>query len=221
MSFSAATCLTSTPLNVSSFDIFLGQNNYTTPFISDVSLSDLTSPNCPYIIENIPNGTTYLSFKDSSGIYCISIPVVDNDICSNCSLGFSNYSSSTISKLYCGNLTGTCTPINDYLIYWYGPDDTTTLQFMSGKGSFLTSGVYEHPFSTELTSIPVPSGVYTPIIKKIILSGLTFSNTEEPGGISFNGNCFPTTNVLPLTCSVITNPSLNNYIYKSIRIMEY
>jgi hypothetical protein len=205
MPFSAATCLTSTPLNVSTFDIFLGQNNYTTPFISDVSLSDLTSPNCPYIIENIPNGTTYLSFKDSSGIYCFSIPVVNNDICSNCNLGFSNYSSSTVSRLYCGVLTGSCQNVSDYKINWYGPNDTTTLAFTSGKGIFINDVDYEHPFSTQSTSIPLSNGVYTPIIEKVVLSGLTFSNTGGTGNIKFSGSCLPNTTILPLNCIFKTN----------------
>jgi hypothetical protein len=209
MSFSAATCLTSTPLNVSTFDIFLGQNNYTTPFISDVSLSDLTSPNCPYIIENIPNGTTYLSFKDSSGIYCISIPVVDNDICSNCSLGFSDYSASTISQLYCGELTGSC-EISDYLINWYGPDSTTTLYRTSGPENSIFNPDFTHPFSTSSTAPSVLSGVYTPVIDKIVINGITFSNTGGTGNVLFDGNCLPTTNVSPLYCFIRTNTNTNN-----------
>lgn len=205
MSFSAATCLTTTPLNVTSFDIFLGVNNYTTIF-DTVSLSDITPPNCPYIVENIPDGTSYLSFKDSSGIYCFSIPVADNDICVNCNLGFSKYSASTVARLYCGELTGSCQNISDYLIHWYGPNDTTTLQFTSGKGNIFSYD-WEHPFSTISTSLPVPEGVYTPVIQNVILSGLSFSNTGGTGNISFTGNCLPTTTILPLTCNFKTNTS--------------
>ena len=206
MSFSAATCLTDTPFGVTSFNVYLGQNNYASPNLiaSLVPVSDLTV-NCPYIINNIPGGTTYLSFKDSSGTYCISIPIQDNNICSNCNLGFSNYSATTISKIYCGILTGSCqTNITDYLIHWYGPDDTTTLSFTSGRGSIF-SYQYQHPFSTEPTSIPRESGVYTPVIQNVILNGISYSNTGGTGNILFSGNCLPTTNVLPLTCSVRTN----------------
>ena len=210
MTFSAATCLTNIPNGVTSFNVYLGQNNYTSPNLiaSSVPVSDLTV-NCPYIINNIPDGTTYLSFKDSSGTFCISIPIQDNNICDNCDLGFSNYSATTISKIYCGILTGSCqTNITDYLIHWYGPDDTTTLQFTSGGGNTFPYQV-PHPFSSETTSISRESGVYTPVIQNVILNGISYSNTGGTGNILFSGNCLPTTNVLPLTCSVRTNPSIS------------
>lgn len=210
MSFSAATCLTDTPFGVTSFNVYLGQNNYASPNLiaSLVPVSDLTD-NCPYIINNIPDGTTYLSFKDSSGTYCISIPIQDNNICSNCDLGFSNYSATTINKIYCGVLTGSCqTNITDYLIHWYGPDDTTTLSFTSGGGSIF-SYQYQHPFSTEPTSIPVISGVYTPVIQNVILNGVSYSNNGGVGTILFSGNCLPTTTVSPFTCVVRTNTDIS------------
>lgn len=217
MPFSAATCLTFNPTLQPSegpFEIYLNSDYSSTPIVSNVELSELSPPYCPFIIQNIPDGTLNLGFKDITNDFCITVPVQNNDICTNCNLGFSNYSATTISKLYCGNLTGSCQTITDYLISWYGPNDTTTLQFKSGKGSFISSGVYEHPFSTESTSIPVPSGTYTPVIEKIILSGLTFSNTGGTGNILFSGNCLPTTNVLPLTCDVKTNP-LSNYFFSA------
>ena len=133
MDFSAATCLTNIPNGVTSFNVYLGQNNYTSPNLiaSSVPVSDLTV-NCPYIINNIPDGTTYLSFKDSSGTYCISIPIQDNNICDNCNLGFSNYSSTTINKIYCVILTGSCqTNITDYLINWYGLEVLPTLAYLT------------------------------------------------------------------------------------------
>ena len=206
MDFSAATCLTDIPNGVTSFNVYLGQNNYTSPNLiaSSVPVDNLTV-NCPYIINNIPDGTTYLSFKDSSGTFCISIPIQDNNICSNCNLGFSNYSATTISKIYCGILTGSCqTNITDYLVNWYGPDDITTLSFTSGGGNTFPYQV-PHPFSTETTSISRESGVYTPVIQNVILNGISYSNTGGTGNILFSGNCLPTTNVLPLTCNVRTN----------------
>jgi hypothetical protein len=204
--FSASTCINSSVTSLGPFDIYLDSNYTSTPF-SSATLNELT--NCPYIIV-VPTGTTSLGFKDTILDFCFETPIQDNNICSNCNLGLSNYSASTISKLYCGFLTGSC-QFSDYLINWYGPNDTTTLSFQSGVGSFLTSGVYSHPFSTEPTSIPVISGVYTPVIDKIILSGITFSNTGGTNTVLFDGNCLPTTNILPLTCNVVTNPSLNNF----------
>ena len=214
MPFSAATCITFNPGTQTSsgpFDIFLDSDYTSTPIVTGISLQSLTPPNCPFVIQNIPTGTLNLGIKDTVKDYCITIPIEDNDICDNCDLGFSQYSSSTISKLYCGTLTGSCQTITDYLISWYGPNNTTTLSFKSGSGSFITSGVYSHPFSTLTSSIPVVSGIYTPVIEKIILSGITYSNTGGTGNILFSGNCLPTTNISPLTCDVITNPNTNDY----------
>lgn len=207
MPFSAATCLTFNPTlqsAVGPFEIYLNSDYSSTPFVSNVDISELTPPNCPFIIQNIPTGTSNLGFKDITKEYCITIPIQNNDICTNCNLGFSNYSSTTISKLYCGNLTGSCQTITDYKIDWYGPNDTTTLAFTSGSGNIF-SYTHEHPFSTQLESIPCESGVYTPVIQNIILNGVRYSNTGGTGNILFSGSCLPTTNILPLTCDIKTN----------------
>jgi hypothetical protein len=208
--FSASTCINSSVTSLGPFNIYLNSDYTSTPF-SFATLSQLT--NCPFVIV-VPTGTTSLGFKDTVLDFCFDTIIQNNDICSNCNLGLSNYSASTISKLYCGFLTGSC-QFSDYLINWYGPNDTTTLSFQSGAGSFLTPGVYSHPFSTEPTSIPRESGVYTPVITKIKLSGITFSNTGGTNTVLFDGNCLPTTNVLPLTCTVVTNPNINNLYYSA------
>jgi hypothetical protein len=205
--FSASTCINSSVTSPGPFNIYLDSDYTSTPF-SSATLNELT--NCPYIIV-VPTGTTSLGFKDTILDFCFETTIQNNNICSNCNLGLSNYSASTISKLYCGVLTGSC-QFSDYLISWYGPNSTTTLSFQSGAGSFLTPGVYSHPFSTEPTSIPRESGVYTPVITKIKLSGLTFSNTGGTNTVLFDGNCLSTTNILPLTCTVVTNPDTSNYV---------
>jgi len=206
--FSASTCI-SNPTG-GPFNIYLNSDYTSTPF-SSATFVQITT--CPYVIV-VPTGTTSLGFKDTSSNFCFQTTIQDNDICSDCNLGLSNYSSSTISKLYCGVLTGSC-QFSDYLISWYGPNDTTTLSFQSGSGSFLASGVYSHPFSTEPTSIPRESGVYTPVITKIKLSGITFSNTGGTNTVLFDGNCLPTTNILPLTCNVVTNPDINSIYFSA------
>lgn len=199
--FSASTCISLN--NTSSgqqFDIYLDSDYTSTPF-SSATITEITT--CPFVIV-VPTGTTSLGFKDTTFNYCLDIPIQNNDICSNCNLTLTNYSSTTISTISCGNLIGTCGNINDYVINWYGPDDTTTLSFTSGAGSFFTVGMTQHPF-LGVNSIPKPEGVYTPIIEKIKLSGITFSNTGGTNNVLFSGNCLPTTNVLPLTCTVKTN----------------
>ena len=202
--FSASTCI-SNPTG-GPFNIYLNSDYTSTPF-SSATFAQITT--CPYVIV-VPTGTTSLGFKDTSSNFCFQTTIQDNDICSDCNLGLSNYSATTITKLSCGILTGTCKNINDYVINWYGPNNTTTLSFTSGAGSFLTTGMIPHPF-TGITSVPQPEGVYTPVISKIKLSGITFSNTGGTGNVLFSGSCLPTTIIQPLSCSNRTNFSYQLY----------
>lgn len=201
--FSAATCLTSSFVSPGPFNIYLTDDYGSTPFIS-VTRDQLTL-DCPFIFNNIPEGTTTLYVKDVVLLYCFTIPIRDNNICQTCNLGLSKYSATTITRLSCGFLTGSCQNITDYVIHWYGPNDTTTLQKRTGFGSVF-SGEYDipHPFLGN-SSIPLTEGVYTPIIQKVIVSGLTFSNTGGTNSILFDGNCLPTTTIQPLTCFNQTN----------------
>jgi len=210
--FSASTCISSTNASNGPFDIYLNSDYTSTPF-SSATLVQLTT--CPYVIV-VPTGTTSLGFKDTVSNFCFQTTIQDNDICSDCNLGLSNYSATTITKLSCGVLTGTCNNINDYVINWYGPNNTTTLEFTSGAGSFLTLGMIPHPF-TGINAKPVTEGVYTPVIQKIKLSGITFSNTGGTGNVLFSGNCLPSTIIQPLSCSNQTNflpfyPYYNHFI---------
>jgi hypothetical protein len=201
--FSAATCLTSSFVSDGTFNIYLTDDYTSTPF-SSVTKNQLTI-NCPFIFTNIPAGTTTFYVKNVESLYCFTIPIRDNNICQTCNLGLSNYSATTITRLSCGFLTGSCQNITDYVIHWYGPNDTTTLEMRTGFGSVF-SGEYDipHPF-LGTSAIPLTEGVYTPIIQKVIVSGLTFSNTGGTNSILFDGNCLPTTTIQPLTCSNRTN----------------
>jgi hypothetical protein len=201
--FSAATCLTSSFVSNGPFNIYLTDDYTSTPF-SSVTRDQLTL-NCPFIFNNIPEGTTTLYIKDVEKLYCFTIPIRDNNICQTCNLGLSKYSATTITRLSCGFLTGSCQNITDYVIHWYGPNDTTTLQKRTGFGSVF-SGEYDiqHPFSGT-SAIPLTEGIYTPIIQKVIVSGLTFSNTGGTNSILFDGDCLPKTTIQPLTCSNRTN----------------
>lgn len=202
--FSASTCVSTNNTSPGPFNIYLDSDYTSSPF-SSATLTQLTS--CPFVIV-VPTGTTSLGFKDSLLNFCFETTIQDNNICSNCNLGLSSYSSSTITQLSCGILTGTCQNINDYVIKWYGPNNTTTLSFTSGAGSFLTTGMIPHPFLNN-NSIPLPEGVYTPVIEKIKVSGITFSNTGGTSNLLFSGNCLPSTTILPLSCSNQTNPSIS------------
>jgi hypothetical protein len=199
--FSASTCINSSVTSLGPFNIYLDSDYTSTPF-SSATLNELT--NCPYIII-VPTGTTSLGFKDTIENYCFEITIQDNNVCDSCKLGLSNYSATTITRLSCGILTGSCQTITDYVIHWYGPNDTTTLAKRTGFGSVF-SGEYDipHPF-LGISAIPLTEGVYTPIIQKVIVSGLTFSNTGGTNSILFDGDCFPTTTIEPLTCFNRTN----------------
>lgn len=207
--FSAATCITYNPGPVPAegpFEIYLNNDYDVPPFIPYLTLWDVTGAQCPYIIE-VPTGTTVINFKDIVTNYCINIPVQDNDICTNCNLGLSDYSSTTSSVITAGYLTGSCTTyISDYKINWYGPDNTTTFSFSSGSGIYSSESTYPHPL-TNNQSVPVIAGTYKPIIETVIINGITYSNTGDTGSIIADLTCLPTINVLPLTCDFKTNPS--------------
>jgi hypothetical protein len=209
--FSAATCITYNPGPVPAtgpFDIYLNNNYDVPPYnLTPINLSQISGSSCPYIIE-VPTGTTVINFKDIPTSYCITIPVQDNNICQTCNLGLSLYSASTSSVITAGFLTGSCqTPIVDYKINWYGPDNTTTFAFSSGGGAYANPvSTYTHPLSGPGRSIPSIAGVYTPIIEKVKINGYTYSNTGGTNNIPASFlNCLPTTNVLPLTCDFRTN----------------
>jgi len=208
--FSAATCITSTFVSGGDFDIYLDSDYNSTPF-SSVTKTQLTT-NCPFIFSNIPTGTNSLGIKDINLNYCFTIDINDNNICLNCNIGLSLYSATTVSRLYGGILTGTCEPITSYFINWYGPDDLTSIALTTGFGpDFTNEWNVPHPF-TGLGAIPLPEGVYKPIIQKIVIGGITYSNTGGDGTILTNlNNCLPTTTIEPLTCSNRTNTTNKPY----------
>jgi hypothetical protein len=208
MSFSAATCITFNPnvqTSTGPFNIYLNSDYDSTPINPlPIPLSNLQPPLCPYIIE-VPDGTTDLGFRQEDDLYCITILIQDNDICDNCNLGLSQYPATSSAVITAGELTGTC-EITDYRINWYGPNSTTTLAFSSGSGIYATpASTYTHPLSGPGRSIPSIAGVYTPVIDKVKINGITYSNTGGTGNILFSGSCLPTIEVLPLTCEVRTN----------------
>jgi hypothetical protein len=214
MSFSASTCLiyTGTTTLIDPISIYSDFNGYSSPFTA-VTLSDITSDNCPFILTNIPNGTTTLKLKSSNN-YCCNIVLECNDLCTTCDLSFDSYSTDLISRIIAGNLTGSCdNNITDYRINWYKDGDFITPIFASGYGTQFTPYNYTHPLVGN-TSPMQPSGIYTPIIDKITINGLNYSQTEEPGFIQANLACFNSlsVNVLPFTCD--NGSELGNYTHR-------
>jgi hypothetical protein len=204
MSFSAVTCLTytgSTPLG-SVMNLYSDVDGYTTPFQTGVLLTDLTGAQCPYYIDNVPDGTTIIRIYDPSTGCSVDFDVRSNDVCQTCDLNFDVLSAETVSKIVAGNLTGSCEEnITDYLVYWYETGNTVTPAYITGYGTEFTPYSFTHPL-TGSSEIFAQAGTYEPVIQKVILSGLTFTIDGEEGTIPAELNdCFGNVVVNPLTCS--------------------
>jgi hypothetical protein len=214
MSFSASTCLTytGTTILIDPISIYSDFDSYSMPFTA-VTLSQITLDNCPLILTGIPDGTTTLKLISSNN-YCCNIVLECDDLCTTCDLLFDSYSTDLISRIVAGNLTGSCdNNITNYRINWYKDGDFITPIFASGYGTQFTPYNYTHPLVGN-TSPMQPSGIYTPIIDKITINGLNYSQTEELGFIQANLACFNSlsVNVLPFTCD--NGSELGNYTHR-------
>jgi hypothetical protein len=135
-------------------------------------------------------------------------PTPINPICQSCDVGFDFYDINPISVISVGVVTASCDPsITDYVIEWYGPGvGSTNLVFTSGLGTdYLGDYLYTHPL-TGTSEVPVVAGVYTPIISKIKINGVEYTNV----------NCFDSTtvDVNALTCINGTGSDLPQYSHK-------
>lgn len=190
MSFSASTCLSYTGTTTLTEPISI--YTFSDVFITAVTLNQIT--NCPLVLTGIPDGTSTIKLK-SANFYCCDVPLTCNDLCTTCDLSFDSYSTSLISRIVAGNLTGSCQPsITQYRINWFKSPDFTTPIFTSGYGTEFTPYNYTHPL-VGATSPMQPAGTYTPIIDKIKLNGLNYSQTGGTGFIQANLECFNTTTV--------------------------
>jgi hypothetical protein len=226
MSFSASTCIT-IPAGVTTsgfFNIYSNVGNYVNPFQTNVSYYQLvgaTTPqgvvySCPYIMGNVPDGTTIIKIIDTTTKCCVTIDLLSNDLCTTCELGFDDYETNTIGVIVAGELTGSCqNVISDYRILWYGPNDPNELAFTSGFGTdpdFLPRD-FTHPL-TGINSPMQPAGTYVPVIDKIKLNGLDFSQTGGSGYIQAELECFNATtiNLQPFTCD--NGTEVGNYTHR-------
>ena len=216
MPFSSSICLTNTgtlPLG-SYVDIYSDYDSYSDPFQTNVSLSQLTS-NCPYILINIPDGTTQIKFQDTVSHCCYNLIISPNNLCDLFGIQLSNFSSTTISQIVAGLLTSSVgANITDYIIDWYGPENNTTIAFTSGFGTLFGPYQQTHPFNR--LSLP---GYYIPMIRQIRINNINYSITGGTGFVQANINCLAnqTVEVFPSTCSgnreepVFFFPDYNNF----------
>jgi len=135
-------------------------------------------------------------------------PVPINPICESCNIGFDFYDQNPIGVISVGVITTSCeTNVTDYVIEWYGPGlGSTNIQFTSGLGTdYSGEYLYPHPL-TGASEVLVPAGEYTPVIKKIKLNGVEYTDL----------NCFDftTVNADALTCTNGEGSDNPNYSHK-------
>ena len=199
MPFSSSICLTNIgtlPLG-SNVNIYSNANNYSPAFQTNISLSDLTS-NCPYILTNIPDGTTQIKFEDTVSHCCYNLILSPNNLCDLFDIQISGFSSTTISQIIAGLLVGSVDAnITDYVIDWYGPDNNTTVEFTSGFGTLFGPYDQTHPFNR--MSLP---GYYAPMIRQIRINGINYSITGGTGFVQANIDCLKNqiVQVFPSNC---------------------
>lgn len=218
MPFSASTCLTDlgTVLLGGTFNIYSNYDGYTTPFQTNISYTSLFGPLCPYVMGNVPNGTTTIRIIDILTKCCATVELLSNDLCTTCDLAFDSYQTNNIGRIVAGELTGSCeNNITDYRIYWYGPNSSTNIAFTSGYGSEFSPYDLTHPL-VGINSPTALAGTYIPVVDKVKLNGLSYSQTGATGYIQSELECFnaTTVNVQPFTCDNGTVPLPNDYTHR-------
>jgi len=222
MPFSSSICLTNTgtlPLG-SYVDIYSNSDSYAFPFKTNIALSQLTS-NCPYILTEIPDGTTEIKFQDTLSHCCYNLLISNNNLCELFGIQLTGFSSTTISQIVTGLLSSSVgATITDYIIDWYGPDDNTTVSFTSGFGTLFSPYQQTHPF----TRMSLP-GYYAPMIRQIRINGINYSITGGTGFIQSNIDCLgnQTVEVFPSNCvgnrtqpiPINLFPSYNNFYFSN------
>lgn len=192
--------LSSTGLTPSStiFDIYTDSNNFGYPVLRDRSNTELTATTNPFNLL-VPSNSSKIMVLDKSNGKKTYSDIAENYLCDTCDLGFDYFQTSTVGRLYGGNLTGSCqSPITDYRIFWYGPGpNSTNIAYISGKGTAFSYN-YTHPL-TGTTAIFADAGEYFPVIDKLKINGITFSQTGDTipgnGPVPADLECFQTVNV--------------------------
>jgi hypothetical protein len=216
MPFSTSFCLTnpgSLPSNTT-LSFYSNVDGYTNPFQSSVPLLSVTGNNCPFTLTGVYDGTTTIKVQSSTGNCCAVINVSPNNPCSFCNIGFDYFLPNTISQIVAGNLTGSCdSVISDYRIEWYETSTGSPIfVFTTGPLNTLFGSVqHTHPLVGG-SAVPVPNGIYKPVLTRVEINGIKYSSTSGAGLVQADlNNCFSTITVTsaPLTCA--NGPETGNY----------
>ena len=171
--------LSSTGLTQTStdFSIYTDSNNYGYPVVRNITNTELTATTTPFNLL-VPSDATKIMVLDTNNGTKTYADIDTNNLCDTCQLGFDYYPTSTVGRLYAGNLTGTCqSSFGDYKINWYGPNSTTDVAYTSGSGSTFNYK-FTHPL-TGATGLFALAGTYFPVIDKVKIGGIAFSQSGD------------------------------------------
>lgn len=155
-----------------------------------------------------PHGVSSINETPQSIELCEPVSLVAN-LCDECGLFFDEIQTGNIGIIVAGNLISTCqNNITDYVINWYGPNSTTQIAFTSGLGNQFVYD-YAHPLTGEQSPI-VTSGEYLPVIDRIILGGVVYSQDGSNGSTVSEISCF---DPITVNCADCFNSNSTDPLY--------
>ena len=157
------------------FSIYANNNNYAYPIVDNITNYQLTATTTPFnlLVDSTAARIMVLDKNNGKKTYA---DITTNNLCDTCDLGFDYYPTATVGRLYAGNLTGTCqSSFGEYRINWYGPNSSTNVAYASGSGTSFNYN-FRHPL-TGATGLFALAGTYFPVIDKVKIGGIAFSQS--------------------------------------------
>lgn len=224
MSITASTCITFTgyePLG-NTLNLYSNIDNFASSF-GTVLTTQITGSSCPYIMSGIPDGTTSVQLRDPISLCCTTIFLQNNNVCVNCNLSLTSYLTNTVSQLVVGLLVGDCDDnISDYIINWYRTGSSEVV-LTTGYGTEFADIGWDltHPLTGNSSPIVEP-GTYYPVIERVIINDIIYSNSGGTGIYPANLNCFDDqrVSVTAIECGQGNNLGdyLNHYIFNNYSV---
>lgn len=188
MSFSASTCITNlgslAPTNPLLF--YSDKDGYLDSFGS-TTINQITSPNCPFIVTNIPDDTKIVKILGSNNV-CVFLPLRNNDLCNECEFSISQGASVSQLRVISFNDTTTSCNTTEWILDYFGPNDDTIFAFSIGRG--FSSGEYEYLMpNTGSFNIILPEGTYYPKIRKVKSNNFVYSRDGSSNTILAKLDC--------------------------------